>query len=365
MPAFLLGAFGPAIKDEFGIGDTGLGAVFTVGYLVSALTLQLAGEFADRRGAQPALRTAMTISIISAVLFGLVNGLAFLFVAYGFVRLAESISQPSTNTMIGAMIPVRQQGRAMGFKQAAIPTATGLAGLAVPLLGDQFGWRSAFMLLAAPALAVWLLVPQAPVRPRSMAAPRGDLLRRRYLRSIAIGGAFAAGAMTSVGGFLVSGAEEAGFSESRAGLLLTLGAVFMVPARISWGIMADRHRFDRFRGVAVCLSGAAVALALFSVGTQTTIVVGTVLMFAVGWSWPGLLLFGVLEQHPNEPGAATGLVQTAVRVGAMISPLIFGSVADNAGYSTAWLVSLTSALLGAAFMLRGSMLLRSEDQHSA
>jgi MFS family permease len=356
IPTFLLGAFGPAIKDDFDIGDTEYGLLFTFGFLVSATVLQFAGAFADRRGAQLAIRIAMVVGILGAVAFGFVPGFALMFGAFALSRIAEATAQPATNTLVGAVVAPHQQGRSVGFKQAAIPTATGLAGLAVPLFGSGT-WRPAFVLVAVPAALVFLAVPHAPVQSRGMAAPRRQLLQSRYLQLIGLGGAFAAAAMVSVGSFLVSGAENVGFSENNAGLLLTLGALFMIPARIGWGFLADARTFNRFAAVGLCLAAAAVALGLFAVGQKWSFIAGTVLMFALGWSWPGLLLFAVIEQHPNEPGSATAIVQTAVRLGAVSSPFIFGWLADNRGYRTAWLTAAGSATVSAVLLAAGAVVL--------
>ena len=65
-PPFLAGAFAPAIKNDLGIGTTGLGVLFSIGALTSAASLQLGGSLADRRGARRGIRVGRVLTSIGA-----------------------------------------------------------------------------------------------------------------------------------------------------------------------------------------------------------------------------------------------------------------------------------------------------------
>ncbi len=359
LPAFLVGAFAPAIKEDLRIGDTEIGAIFTVGYLVSALVLQSGGALADVRGPRLAIRLGLMFSVVGLLLIATTaTNITLLLVFFAVCRVAEAIVQPATNSLVSrAVIPTRR-GTATGIKQAAVPLATMLAGLSVPVLGGTLGWRWTIGVCAVVALPVWFAVPAVASLPARTRRSKADLWAERHLKLAAIAGGFAAAAVVTASGFLVLAAKEAGFSDGRAGLLLAVGGAIMIPARLSWGILADRYAFDRFLAVAVCLSGALVSFLLFATENRAAIVVGTVLLFGVGWSWPGLFLFAVLSEHPEAPGASTALVQTGIRVGAFGSPLFFGWVAETRGYATAWFLPAFCAAIASLLLVRVSRALK-------
>lgn len=358
-PGFVLGAFGPSVKDDLGIGDTAFGALFTIGFFVSAVALQVGGPFADL-GPRRAVRTGLTVAMLgSAVIALFADGYLVLVLGFGVARVAEAIVQPATNTFIAGTIVPQRRGLAMGLKQSAVPVVTSAAGLAVPVLGGLIGWRGVFGLIALCALPVAWWLPAARTPEPRRAASRNDIWRISHLRLAAAAGGLAAGAVITVASFLTTAAvDDAGFSAGRAGLLLTMGGVIMTVSRVSLGALADRRSFDRFRFVGLLLVVGALAFPLFATGTKPGLVIGTLIVFGVGWSFPGLLLLGVIEQHPEAPGAATAVVQTGVRVGAMVSPLVFGIIVDSANFATAWMLPLLFMVLGAAMMLATSLAVR-------
>ena len=355
LPSFLLGAFAPSIKEDVGFGDAGLGAVFTIGFLVSAVILQFSGAAADRSGPQRVIRMGLVLAAIGAVALGtLVTSLVMLVVAFSLNRAAEAVVQPATNTLVSEAVPARQRGRAMGIKQSAIPLSTALAGVAVPVLGGWIGWQGVFLIVAALAIPAWMAVPPTSAPHAAGAQSRAELWRARHLQVIALGAAFSAAGVVTVSGFLTTAAKEAGFSEGAAGLLLTLGGLVMIVSRLVWGALADRFAFDRFVAVGGAVAVGGLAYLAFATESKPWIVVGTALVFGVGWSWPGLMILGVIERHPNEPGAASAVVQTAVRVGALVSPITFGLIADSAGFRAAWVLPFACALVGATLLVAGS-----------
>ncbi|HJM96970.1 MAG: MFS transporter [Acidimicrobiales bacterium] len=355
LPGFLIGAFAPEIKDDLSFGDTELGALLTFGYLVSSIVMSVAGGVADKRGPQLILRFGVIIAAIAALLTGVVSNTYFLLLlCIGLNRVAEGVIQPATNTLISTGVAPDRQGIAMALKQSAVPFSTAMAGFAVPTLGIIFGWRGAFLVVAFLAIPTWFAIPKVTVLNTKKFPSRREMWGSRHLQIIAIAGAFSAAAVVTVSGFLTTSAKNAGYSESSAGLILGLGGIVMIASRLGWGYLADRFQFDRFKAVAMSLLLGSISFILFSVGSKETILLGALLVFGIGWSWPGLLLLGVIEQHPEEPGAATATLQTSIRLGAMFAPIGFGLIADSFGYGTAWICSFGVTLLGSVLMLFAS-----------
>ena len=68
----------------------------------------------------------------------------------------------------------------------------------------------------------------------------------------------------------------------------------------------------------------------------------------------------MIEQHPDDAGAATATLQTSIRVGAMVAPLGFGIVVDNSGFELAWALAFSSTIVGAILMASASQALKSD-----
>ena len=361
LPGFLVGSFAPQIKEDLNFGDTELGALLTFGYLISSIIMQTGGGISDRKGPQVIIRAGIPIAAISSLLVGTTaQTYVVLLLCIGLNRVGEGLIQPATNTLISNGIEQPRQGIAMATKQSAVPFSTALAGLAVPILGSSVGWEGTFLILAALAFPAWLLIPNIAVTKSGTFPSRRDMWRYRHLRIASIAGAFSAAAVVTMAGFLTTAAEEAGYSESSAGLILGIGGLIMIVARLSWGFLADRFEFDRFKAVSMLLTFGSAAFVLLAIGTKTSILLGSLISFGIGWAWPGLLLLGVIEQHPDDPGAATATLQTSIRVGAMVAPLGFGIVVDNSGFELAWVLAFFSTLIGAILMAGASRALKND-----
>ena len=124
--------------------------------------------------------------------------------------------------------------------------------------------------------------------------------RVSHLQLLALAGAFSAAAVVTVSGFLTTSAKNAGYSDGSAGLILGLGGVLMIISRLTWGYLADRFLFDRFKAVSGSLLIGSLAFVLFAIESKASIAVGSIFIFGIGWSWPGLALLGIIEQHRDD-----------------------------------------------------------------
>ena len=81
--------------------------------------------------------------------------------------------------------------------------------------------------------------------------------------------------------------------------------------------------------------------------------IGVPLAFGAGWAWPGLFNLSVVRAAPRFPGRATGITQTGTYVGGAVGPVIFGAVAEGAGYTAAWWLAAALGLGAAVAVLVG------------
>lgn len=361
LPAFLTGGLAVQLREELDFGSGALGLAVAAFFGFSAAMSAVMGRLVERIGAHRGMRLAVIGSAASLLGVALLarswTGLVACLVLGG---LANATTHPATHLSLARNVPAGRQGLSFGIKQAAIPTATLLAGLAVPTLALTVGWRWAFAGAAALALLVALVVPKETaggVR-RVKEARTGDV-PVAPLVLLALGIGLGSTAATPLGAFVVESAVVTGLGAGTAGLLLALGSVFSIVVRVVLGNLADRMSGGRLRLVAAMLGIGVVGFVLLSTGMGSLLVVGTLLGFGAGWGWPGIFNFAIVKTNPGAPAAATGITQTGASGGAALGPLIFGLVVEGTSYSTAWLVCGAFALVALAAILAGRhMLLR-------
>jgi cyanate permease len=166
---------------------------------------------------------------------------------------------------------------------------------------------------------------------------------------VAVGAMLSAGSASALGIFLVDSAVAQHIDAGTAGGVLTLGSLVGVAARIGGGWLADRRGGNHLTVVAATLAVGAFGLALLAAQGMTPLLVGTVLGFGLGWSWPGVLNFAVVRLNPRAPAAATSITQSGVYVGGCVGPLVFGVLAAHS-YRLAWLAA-AGAMVAAAVMI--------------
>lgn len=359
MPAFLTGGLAVQVREELGFDEAALGLAVALFFAFSSVSSVVFGRVVERLGSHRSMRLAAVGSAASllgvAVFARSWIWLVGCLVVGGF---ANAIAHPATHLSLAREIPAGRQGFSFGIKQAAIPTATLLAGLAVPVLALTIGWRWAFVGGALLALAVAFLVPAETHRgvPEVKAARAGDV-RTGPLVLLAVGIGLGSTAATPLGAFIVESAVAAGIEAGQAGLLLALGSAVGITIRVTFGYLADGMGGGRLRLVAGMLGAGAIGFAMLATGMGSLLVIGTVLAFGAGWGWPGLFNFAIVKTNPGAPAAATGITQTGASGGAALGPLIFGLVLQATGYTTAWLVCGAIALLSATTILLGRYLL--------
>ena len=85
--------------------------------------------------------------------------------------------------------------------------------------------------------------------------------------------------------------------------------------------------------------------------------VGTALVFGLGWSWPGLLTYAVVRLNPAAPAVATSITQTGVFAGGATGPVVFGLLVQAGSYRVAWSAAAVAMLLAAGLMGVGRRML--------
>ena len=355
LPGFLIGAMSVQVSAEMGVSEAaygwGLGSFFGAAMLGSILL----GRLSQRIGALSQTTLALGVSAAAQLAlaatarsFGAVIG--FLVVA----GLCNAANQASVNLAL-AQARLPRLGLAVSIKQSGLPTATLLAGFAVPALALTVGWRWAYVASAGFALASLMMARAAAGSSTPRAAANGASAPKSSSRDLfgaATVGAFLAFSAGSLNAWGVGSGVDAGLGEGAAGLFLSLGAATGITLRLICGWVSDTMRARPFMvgGVTAMVGSAGMALlALRSPGFH---VAAMLLAFGAGWIWPVFTNFGIVRANPEAAGAATGVTQMGIYVGVFVGPLSTGWIIEHSGYPLMWLAVAASSVIGATIAIR-------------
>lgn len=358
LPVFLVGALATLIRSDLQFSQAQLGAVASAFYGTSAVASIPGGRLAQRLGPEQAMAFGAMIS--AACLIGIAmfaTDAATLFGLLLFGGLGNALAQPAANSAVARDQPQDRQGMAFGVLQTALPMSTLIAGMSVPTVGLQLGWRWAFVIVASgavPIAAYGLRRHAAAGFQRRAGHATGRGVRKMPLYLLATAGAFAAAPPAAMGAFYVESAVASGISPGAAGIWLVGGSVCGVSGRLLWGLVADRWSGDPLDLMAgVMAFGGAGFVVLGASTLRPLLLVGTVVAFGAGWSWKTLYNLTVVRQYPQWTSGAVGITQAGAFAGSMVGPLAFGLAVEQWSYGLAWTAS-------AAFLVVAALLVRVE-----
>jgi prepilin signal peptidase PulO-like enzyme (type II secretory pathway) len=136
--------------------------------------------------------------------------------------MGNGVIQVAANLAIFDGVAISRYGVAYGVKQAAVPMASVLSGIALPVIGLVFGWRWGFVLAAVLALVLVVSVPHFDT---SQTEKRGEPSVGRMppsLLFLAVAGLTGAVAGNGIALFIVPSAVEIGINEAAAGAVLAV-----------------------------------------------------------------------------------------------------------------------------------------------
>jgi MFS family permease len=359
VPVFLTGGLAVQIRTELGFGSAALGIAVSLFFTTQALTSAPFGRMVERIGSRRGMQAASlgsSVSLLCIALFASSRNSLFGFLVLG--GLANAVAQVAANLALARGVRTERQGLAFGMKQAAIPAATLLSGLAVPLVGTTIGWRWAFTGCALGAFAIACTVPETTEgQVRHHTNEHSGDMRPMPLILLALGIGLGSAAAVPLGAFTVESGVAAGLQVGFAGFLLAAGGVVGIVARLALGWLADRRSAGHLRIVANMLIAGTAGFVLLATGVSWLFVIGTLLAFGAGWGWHGLFNFAVVKYNPNTPAAATGITQTGASAGSAAGPFLFGVIAESTSYGVAWLSAGAAAMAAVAAILAGRWML--------
>lgn len=365
--ALALGAFGIGTTEFVVVGllpdiaDTYAVSIPTAGLLVTgyALGVVAGAPLMTGLGTRVA-RKRMLIGMLLLLIAG--NALSAVAPTFGIMltgRIVASLAHGAFfgigAVVAGGLVRPDKRAGAIAIMFTGLTVAT-MVGVPVgTLLGQQFGWRLTFLIVALVGLiglvGVALLVPEQPaprdarLRTELAVLRNPQVLLAMAMTVLGFGGVFAA--ITYLAPMMT---EVTGFADSSVTWLLVLFGLGFSAGNLIGGRFADRHLMPMLY---LTLSGLAVVLALFTVTahSKVTAAITVVLIGALGFATVPPLQRRVLDQASGAPTLASAVNIGAFNLGNALAAWFGGLViAAGFGYTAPnWVgVALVVTALGLA-----------------
>ncbi|MEX1178656.1 MAG: MFS transporter [Nitriliruptor sp.] len=352
LPTFLLGALSDQVRRDLGIDETAIGAAVTVLFVSVGLAAAPASRITERLGSALALRTGVVISgLATAAIGAFASAWWQLALPLAAVGIAVGLIDTGAARAFADGVASDRQGSAFGLKEASVPGASLLAGIALPTVGVMLGWRATFVAALAVAALVLVLLPRGgpAAAPPDRTTATGPPPPPTRIRRFAVGVGLGAGSVTAAATFLAPAITDRGLSTTAAGATLAVASLASIAARIAVGRWADRDDAPTVRAVtAMLLCGAAGAGILATAAPAPVAVLAAVALLGGGWGWTGLAFLSVVRSHPGAPAVAAGIVLTGLGIGGALGPPAFGALASRLSYPAAWSATALALLAASA-----------------
>jgi MFS family permease len=347
----------PVFMTEFSLSYSELGLLMSVFFIVSGMGQATGGFLVDRMGARPVLFGSLALFMLACIVAASASGYTALVLVAVLAGLGNSPFHPVDFTIMNQRVSQARLGYAFSVHGVTGNLGWAVAPLFFATISSLASWRVAYLAAAGMYGAILLLVvlQRDKVSTQSAArvaqeTPEHDLA---FLRRPVVWwcfGFFLLSTMTLavVQTFAVS-LLQALHHVSFEAATMTLTAYMLCAATgtLVGGFVAARIA-DSDRVVAICMSVAAVFLALCGTGifgAVGTMVVLAATGFAIGIGGPSRDMMIRKATPKGATGRVYGLVYSGLDVGFAISPVLFGAMMDRGLFGMTFHVAALILLL--------------------
>jgi ACS family glucarate transporter-like MFS transporter len=353
----------PSLQRELGFSTTDLGLVFGAFSLSYALFQIPWGILADRSEVRSLVVGVVLLWSLFTGLTAIASGLILFIAIRFFFGFSEAALSPIFAAEIRRNVPQIQRSAAFGIFLGAGRVGAMIAPPATAFLVVRFGWRFAFLALAALGLvfaATWALLHRRSTQP--LRPQRTSLEWRSFFSRPVLALVFVAFLYSTVWQFFVTWFPtylivSRHFSLQRAsfyamqpflfGLLATVfGGALATWSTRSFGIVAGRRL--------IVMTGFSLSGTLLWISPRVTAPVLGVLMLTMAAGVGDLALStlwaSAVELQEGSGGAVAGYMNAAANVGAFLSPVSIGAMLKFGGSWTA-ILSIGAGLNALAALL--------------
>ncbi|MDA8168350.1 MAG: MFS transporter [Nitrospiraceae bacterium] len=357
----------PLVKADLKLSDTALGLLGSAFMLCYMVTAPVFGWLGDRLTRVKLASRGLVLWSIATMGAGFAGGYGWLVAVRSLVGIGEASFGTVSPSLLSDCFPKERRGRILSYFYLAIPVGSALGYLLGGVLGQNFGWHSAFLIVGVPGLLLAIPLNFLSEPPRGGTERRTPAKREKGYLSLFRNRSFvtntlAMAAMTFALGGLAQWVPSFlyrvhGLSVAEGNTLFGLITVLAgILGTLSGGAIGDRLQKKSRKGYLIVsgwgfLIGAPVAaFALITPslpGTMAAMFIAEFFLF---------LNTGPLNTViVNVTGPAVRAMAFAVNIffihalGDAISPAVLGWLSDRWGLRPALLITPLAMVLAAFF----------------
>ncbi|WP_196602066.1 MFS transporter [Pectinatus frisingensis] len=376
----LLSPLLPLIKDEMNLGYLGIGFLTTAFFIGYTITPVPGGYLADKFGAKKVIIPSVIGFGIVTVFTAFVKNPVSLAITRGVTGLFEGSFYSTAVGYVSAVFPKKNRGRAVAVYETGWTLGSMVGIFFATFMGAEYGWRSPWIFMIIPTLLVaawfWKYVPQ--IKKEDMPAYQEtldaggkeqgvfkDILKIRnawiifFLQFIANFGYWSINTFTPL-----YFKEVKGYSFIASGSLLAVMLIAGTLGSLLSGVISDK--FGRRTGISLFYATAGITWygVLNSVTVTQTLCWAAISGFFITGLYPTILSWMTDCVPPNLTSAASGFGIMGAEVGAFVTPIIAGIVANSMGLGMAMNIYIGSYILGAIIVWIGREMTGGIVQHT-
>jgi len=343
----------PLYAENMGATGIWLGIIFASFSVSRAIIMPIAGRLSDRSGRKLILSIGLLAYAIISLGYIWANSIPQLTLVRLIHGVAGGMIIPIAQAYVGDISPEGEEGKWMGYFNAAFFTGFGFGPLMGGVLTDHFGMNIAFSAMGGLNLLAFLIVALflPEIRQRKMAASPRPSFKEMSASGMVKGLfsfrlAFSLGRGTFATFLPIFAAVYIGLSPTLIGVLLAVEILIMSLLQVYGGNIADRFN----RRVLVALGNLInlTFLALIPLGGNFWQLLGLCALQGLGGaiSMPASSALTVEEGRRFGMGSVMGIFAMAMSIGMAIGPLLSGVIADFVSINSVFYFGAIMGLIG-------------------
>lgn len=356
----------PFLQSEFDLTRAQVSLYSTLLYLTSTFFSLISGRLVDIKGTKSSMIFGMLFVGILLIFHSIAPTFYALLILAAITGIGMSINPSATNKGITEWFLPRLRNTATGIWSTSYPIGGAMAASVLPIVGTLIGWRNSVII--SGSLILLCILPifffysnknsnkkekktdfhENKRKAISFKVGFSELIKNNNLLAVSVFGFFLGATEGAIlTHFTLFLYLDYGLSKGMAGLgfaFCQFGSIF---GRLFWGTVCDKFLNANRRKAFLILGSIffliTIIFGLFLKTINPSIAILYFLAFLAGCSargWDGLFFPSVTEIVKEEQvGMSVGFSLLFIRTGILLSPPIFGYIADIRGnYDFSWLL---------------------------
>src|SRR6516164_5365062 len=342
----VIGALTEPIRKEFGLSDSQVGLIGSAFIWLYAIVGLPLGRVADSWSRRKLLASGMLVwAALTGIAAMAANYTMLLFSRLGFA-VGEAVVAPAATSWIGDLFPAGERSRPLALFMLGVPVGASLSYFFSGPVAQAYGWRTAMVLAAVPALLLIPLMLRIAEPVRGAAESHRDPIAKSSMTAIlkipTMWWIIASGAllnfnMYAIGTFLPAFLSRIhGLTLAKSGI--ATGIVFaaggitggMIAGRIGDRVIRTRANGRLLTAGAIAALGAPIFYLGIGAGEAFTAIALVTIAYGTLNAYYGLVYSAIQDVvAPAMRGTAMAVYFMAMYMcGASFGPLLTGKLSD-------------------------------------